>query len=889
MTGNEIRRKFIKYFKDKGHAVIDSSPLVPHGDPTLLFTNAGMVQFKRVFMGEEKRDYVRAVTSQRCVRAGGKHNDLENVGYTTRHHTFFEMLGNFSFGDYFKQEAIQFAWEFLTDVMGLPKEKLWVSVFEEDDEAFSLWEKMDGLPDGRIVRLGEKDNFWAMGDTGPCGPCSEILFDQGPEIGCRRPECKAGCDCDRYLELWNLVFMQFYRDESGKMTPLPRPSIDTGMGLERIAAVVQGKNSNFDCDLFTPIIDKIGRIAAKPYGNNDQLDTAFRVIADHSRATAFLVADGVLPSNEGRGYVLRRVIRRAVRYGRTLGLFRPFMSDVAAEVINRMKDAWPHLEGVGKLLDKVVRNEEERFIETIDNGLAMLTKEIGRVKAASGDLSDNSGRIAGDFIFKLYDTYGFPVDIVRDMALEAGLTIDEPGFNSAMEVQREQSRKSWKGAGPDEMSSGVQALIQAGEKTTFKGYAGLALCSTVSGIINDSGESITVCNQNDHVMIACPETVFYAESGGQIGDKGEIKSSSGRAVVEDAVSAAGGLVLHRAVVSQGSISCGDDVELIVAEPHRKSIERNHTGTHLLQAALRSVLGEHVKQSGSLVGPDRLRFDFTHFSPLSTDEIRRIENIINKKILENIPVETELLGREEAIKGGATALFGEKYDKSVRVVSLGSYSRELCGGTHVRNSGEIGLLKILNETGIAAGIRRIEAITGQSAFSRFQNTVNTLYGLADTLKISPDDIVPRIEKLLARQKELEKEVHRLTARLSLADLDQMIEKGREVEGIKVVTSRVLLDSPRTLREMGDRVRDKLGAGIAVLGGEFQGKVALLAIVGKDLTKRFHAGNIVKEVAAKVGGRGGGRPDMAQAGGTMVDKLPEALDSVPEIIARQATKI
>ncbi len=889
MTGNEIRRKFIKYFKDKGHAVIDSSPLVPHGDPTLLFTNAGMVQFKRVFMGEEKRDYVRAVTSQRCVRAGGKHNDLENVGYTTRHHTFFEMLGNFSFGDYFKQEAIQFAWEFLTDVMGLPKEKLWVSVFEEDDEAFSLWEKMDGLPDGRIVRLGEKDNFWAMGDTGPCGPCSEILFDQGPEIGCRRPECKAGCDCDRYLELWNLVFMQFYRDESGKMTPLPRPSIDTGMGLERIAAVVQGKNSNFDCDLFTPIIDKIGRIAAKPYGNNDQLDTAFRVIADHSRATAFLVADGVLPSNEGRGYVLRRVIRRAVRYGRTLGLFRPFMSDVAAEVINRMKDAWPHLEDVGKLLDKVVRNEEERFIETIDNGLAMLTKEIGRVKAASGDLSDNSGRIAGDFIFKLYDTYGFPVDIVRDMALEAGLTIDEPGFNSAMEVQREQSRKSWKGAGPDEMSSGVQALIQAGEKTTFKGYAGLALCSTVSGIINDSGESITVCNQNDHVMIACPETVFYAESGGQIGDKGEIKSSSGRAVVEDAVSAAGGLVLHRAVVSQGSISCGDDVELIVAEPHRKSIERNHTGTHLLQAALRSVLGEHVKQSGSLVGPDRLRFDFTHFSPLSTDEIRRIENIINKKILENIPVETELLGREEAIKGGATALFGEKYDKSVRVVSLGSYSRELCGGTHVRNSGEIGLLKILNETGIAAGIRRIEAITGQSAFSRFQNTVNTLYGLADTLKISPDDIVPRIEKLLARQKELEKEVHRLTARLSLADLDQMIEKGREVEGIKVVTSRVLLDSPRTLREMGDRVRDKLGAGIAVLGGEFQGKVALLAIVGKDLTKRFHAGNIVKEVAAKVGGRGGGRPDMAQAGGTMVDKLPEALDSVPEIIARQATKI
>ncbi|MCK5323007.1 MAG: alanine--tRNA ligase, partial [Desulfobulbaceae bacterium] len=732
-------------------------------------------------------------------------------------------------------------------------------------------------------------NFWAMGDTGPCGPCSEILIDQGPEVGCRRPECKAGCDCDRYLELWNLVFMQFYRDESGEMTLLPKPSIDTGMGLERIAGVVQGVYSNYDSDLFAPIIERIGRIAGKSYGDDDRLDTAFRVIADHSRATAFLVADGVLSSNEGRGYVLRRVIRRAVRYGRTLGLFRPFMSDVAAEVINRMKEAWPHLEDVGKLLDKVVRNEEERFIETIDNGLAMLTKEIGRVKAASGDLSDNSGRIAGDFIFKLYDTYGFPVDIVRDMAMEAGLTIDEPGFNSAMEAQREQSRKSWKGAGLDEMSSGVQALVRAGEKTTFKGYSGLALCSTVSGIINDSGESITVCNQNDHVMIACHETVFYAESGGQIGDRGEIKTSSGRAVVQDTVSAAGGLVLHRAVVSQGSISCGDDVELVVAEPHRKSIERNHTGTHLLQAALRSVLGEHVKQSGSLVGPDRLRFDFTHFSPLSTEEIRRIENMINKKILENIPVETELLGREEAIKGGATALFGEKYDESVRVVSLGSYSRELCGGTHVRNSGEIGLLKILNETGIAAGIRRIEAITGQAAFVRFQNTVDALFGLSDMLKISQDDIGPKIEKLLSRQKELEKEVQRLTARLSLVDIDQEIEKGREVEGVKVVIRQVPLDSPKTLREVGDRVRDRIGTGIVVLGGEFNGKVALLAIVSKDLTKRFHAGNIVKEVAAKVGGRGGGRPDMAQAGGTMVDKLPEALDSVAGIIARQAKKI
>lgn len=888
MTGNEIRRKFLNYFKEKGHAVVDSSPLVPHDDPTLLFTNAGMVQFKRLFMGEEKRDYVSAATSQRCVRAGGKHNDLENVGYTARHHTFFEMLGNFSFGDYFKEDAIKFAWDFLTDVMGLPKEKLWVSVFEEDDEAFSLWEKMDGLSEGRIVRLGEKDNFWAMGDTGPCGPCSEILIDQGPEVGCRRPECKAGCDCDRYLELWNLVFMQFYRDESGEMTLLPKPSIDTGMGLERIAGVVQGVYSNYDSDLFAPIIERIGRIAGKSYGDDDRLDTAFRVIADHSRATAFLVADGVLPSNEGRGYVLRRVIRRAVRYGRTLGMFNPFMSGVAAEVVNRMKGAWPHLEDVDKLLDKVVRNEEERFIETIDNGLAMLIEEIGRVKAAADDFSDNSDRIPGDFIFRLYDTYGFPVDIVRDMALEAGLTIDEPGFNSAMERQREQSRKSWKGAGLSEMSAGVQALVRAGEKTTFKGYGSLAVHSTISGIVNDSGESATVCDQGDRVMIACPETVFYAESGGQIGDKGEIKSPSGRVVVEGAVSVGNGLVLHKALVVQGSISRGDEVEVVVAGSHRKSIECNHTGTHLLQAALRSVLGEHVKQSGSLVEPDRLRFDFTHFSPLSTDEIRQVENMVNKKIRENIPVATELLDREEAIKGGATALFGEKYDESVRVVSIGSYSRELCGGTHVQGLGQIGLLKIVSESGIAAGIRRIEAITGQAAFARFQNTVDALLSLSDILKISPNDVGPRIEKLLARQKELEKEVQRLTARLSLADLDQEIEKGGEVEGVKVVIRQVPLDSPKTLREVGDRVRDRIGTGITVLGGEFDGKVALLAIVSKDLTKRFHAGNIVKEVAAIVGGRGGGRPDMAQAGGSMVDKLPEALDSVAGIIARQAAK-
>ncbi|MCD6389729.1 MAG: alanine--tRNA ligase, partial [Desulfobulbaceae bacterium] len=821
MTGKEIRKKFLDYFADRGHTVVESSALVPKDDPTLLFTNAGMVQFKRVFTGEEKRKYVRATTSQRCVRAGGKHNDLENVGYTARHHTFFEMLGNFSFGDYFKEDAIHYGWEFLTKVIGLPTEKMWISVFEDDDEAYAIWEKIEDVPEGRIVRLGEKDNFWAMGDTGPCGPCSEIHIDQGPEVGCGRADCKVGCDCDRYLELWNLVFMQFERSEDGKLTPLPRPSIDTGMGLERIAAVVQGVHSNYDSDLFTGLINKIAEISKISYGEDSRRDTAMKVIADHSRATAFLVADGVLPANEGRGYVLRRIMRRAIRFGRFLGLTRPFMSAVTAEVIAEMAQAYPHLLDARELLNKVVHHEEERFLETLDHGLVMLEEEIDRMKTAGEAV------IGGEFIFKLYDTYGFPVDIVRDIGLDGNMEIDEDGFNRAMAEQREQSRKSWKGSGLAEKTKGMQELLSREEKTDFVGYERWQASSTIKEILSQAGELVTEATGGDRISIVCGETPFYAESGGQVGDQGEIVASGGRARVLDTVSIANGLVLHQAKVVEGRLIRGAKVELKVGESRRRSIAANHTATHLLQAALKEVLGEHVKQSGSLVTPDRLRFDFTHFSPLTYKEIRAVEKRVNEEIRANSPLQTTLLGRDEAIQAGATALFGEKYGETVRMVSLADFSRELCGGTHVAASGEIGLMKITTETGIAAGIRRIEAVTGAGALELFQKEDAVLANVAELLRSTPAETVDRIKNLQARQKEMEKEISLLNARLSLSSLDEMINSGTMVEDVKVVAGRITLDSPKTMREVGDRVRDRLGSGVAVLGGVLNDKVSLLA--------------------------------------------------------------
>jgi alanyl-tRNA synthetase len=879
MTGNEIREKFLTFFKKNNHAIIEDSSLIPQDDPTLLFTNAGMVQFKRVFMGEEKREYTRAATCQRCVRAGGKHNDLENVGHTARHHTFFEMLGNFSFGDYFKEEAIQMAWEFLTVDLGLPKEKLWISVFEDDDEAFSLWEKIEDLPKGRIVRLGEADNFWSMGDTGPCGPCSEIHIDQGPEVGCGSPDCKMGCDCDRYLELWNLVFMQFYRDETGKMTPLPKPSIDTGMGLERVAAVVQGKQTNYDSDLFTPIISSIATLCSKPYGEDKRTDTAMKVIADHCRATAFLVADGMLPSNEGRGYVLRRIMRRAVRFGRSLGLERPFLAEITAEVVKNMQQAFPHLSEAAGLLAKVVHNEEERFRETLDNGLVMLNTEIKRLQ------KEGSASVPGDFIFKLYDTYGFPVDIVRDVALEQELTIDEPGFTRAMEEQRTQSKKSWKGGSLAVMSAGVKKLVNEGHKTVFVGYKSHRENSIIKGLLDHAGETVFKATQGESVSIFCPETPFYAEAGGQIGDQGEINGPNGKAKVVDTVVVADGIILHEAEIIEGDLSIDDQVELKVMEGRRQRIASNHSATHILHAAMKSVLGDHVKQSGSLVTPKRLRFDFTHFSPISRKELVRIEKLANEEIRANSPLNTVMLEKEEAIQSGAVALFGEKYGDKVRVVSIGNFSKELCGGTHVRATGEIGLLKITAETSIAAGVRRIEAVTGPEAINIFQSREMQLAELATLLKVPAENLGAKIEKLLSAQKELEKEVSRLTAKLTLGDIDGIINNAKMVGDIRVVVSRVVLDSPKTLREMGDKIRDKLGSGIVVLGGEYQGKAALLAMVTKDLTGTYKAGNIIKEVSALVGGSGGGRPDMAQAGGPNPDKLNDALRAVFDIVLNQ----
>ncbi len=877
MTGNEVRRRFLEYFKHKGHRIQESSSLVPHDDPTLLFTNAGMVQFKRVFIGEEQRDFSRAVTCQRCVRAGGKHNDLENVGYTARHHTFFEMLGNFSFGDYFKKEAIAYGWEFLTKELGLPAEKMWVSVFEDDDEAFELWEQIDDLPEGRIVRLGEADNFWAMGDTGPCGPCSEIHIDLGEEVGCDRPDCAVGCDCDRFLELWNLVFMQFNRDENGVMTKLPKPSIDTGMGLERVAAVLQGKFNNFDSDLFEPIIKHISTLCQKEYGAETATDVSLRVIADHARATTFLVADGVLPSNEGRGYVLRRIMRRAIRFGRALGLTGLFFGSVSAKVLESMKDAYPHLADSQELLKKVTDNEETRFGETLDHGLAMLAGEIDSLCQAQGD----KACIEGSFIFKLYDTFGFPIDIVRDVANEKNVSLDEAGFEKAMTKQREQSRRSWKGEDVEHLEAGVITLLEQGKQAEFTGYLTKEQESVIEALIDAEGNLIQSATQGQKVRLYCPATPFYAEGGGQAGDTGEISSPDGKLKVKNTRQISG-MILHEGTVLAGSLNVGASVNLAVSDQSRTATTQNHTATHLLQASMRQILGDHVKQAGSLVNKDRFRFDFTHFSPLTATEIKAIEKLVNQKICQNTPVNSAVLAREEAINQGATALFGEKYGDEVRVVTIDDFSKELCGGTHVTATGDIGFFKIISETGIAAGVRRVEAVSGSKAVSWVQDLVAQSDEVTEVLSGPLNSAAEKIKALLKKQRELEQEVTSLTAQLALTDLDTLLNKRVDVEGIQVIAHEVFLDSPKTLREIGDKVRDKMASGVAVIGGQFGGKAALLALVSKDLTAKIKAGALVSATAKIVGGKGGGRPDMAQAGGPMADKLPEAIAAVPELV-------
>ncbi|RLC11522.1 MAG: alanine--tRNA ligase, partial [Deltaproteobacteria bacterium] len=754
MTGNEVRRKYLEYFQKHHHKIVRSSSLVPQDDPTLLFTNAGMVQFKRAFLGEEKRGYVRATTSQKCVRAGGKHNDLENVGYTARHHTFFEMLGNFSFGDYFKEKAIEFAWDLLTNGYGLPGEKLYASVYLDDDEAYDLWHQRIGIPEERVVRFGEEDNFWSMGDTGPCGPCSELLLDRGESYGCGRPDCRVGCECDRYLEIWNLVFMQFNRDASGKMTPLPKPSIDTGLGLERMVTLLQDVPTNYETDLLLPIIEKVEDLSEKKMGESAEDDVAMKVIADHSRAAAFLIGDGVLPSNVFRGYVLRRIMRRAIRYGRKLGLDKPFLDVTASVVFDIMKDAYPDLMASKAFITNVIHNEETRFSETLDFGLNLLNDTLSDLRAKGTDC------VPGSVIFKLYDTYGFPVDIVRDVVRDEKMALDMDGFESAMEAQREKSRSV---TAFSELGDAYRELSAKGVNVEFLGYDQNTLDATILVLVSD-GKEVASIEEGMEVELVTGKTPFYGESGGQAGDIGTITASdndhSFLMEVTNTIKDPTGLIIHRGRVLSGKIQRGEEVTLTVDMGKRNATASNHTATHILHHALRKVLGDHVKQAGSLVAPDRFRFDFTHFSQVGPDLLDEIESIVNKRIRDNVAVQTQEMDAEDAFKSGATALFEEKYGDRVRVVSLADFSKELCGGTHTKQTGNIGLFKIVSESSIASGVRRIEALTGEAALNHLQKTVHAVQEAAGILRVKPDAVPKRIQKLLEQLKNNEKDINQL---------------------------------------------------------------------------------------------------------------------------------
>jgi alanyl-tRNA synthetase len=872
MTGNEARRTFLDYFQRHGHQVVRSSSLVPHDDPTLLFINAGMVQFKRVFLGEDRREYVRAATSQKCVRAGGKHNDLENVGYTARHHTFFEMLGNFSFGDYFKERAIEFAWDLLTNGYRLPADKLWASIYLDDEEAYELWRRVVGLPDSRIVRFGEKDNFWSMGDTGPCGPCSEIIIDRGESYGCGRPECAVGCECDRYLEIWNLVFMQFNRDAGGAMTRLPKPSIDTGMGLERIASVVQNTNTNFDTDLIRPIIAKTEEMTGIRFGASQASDVAMKVIADHSRAAVFLIGDGILPSNEGRGYVLRRIMRRAIRYGRNIGLTRPFLHDTARVVFDVMQPAYPELGEAAAFITNVIQNEEVRFFNTLDTGLKLLNETLRDLKARGQTV------VPGTVIFKLYDTFGFPADIVRDVVRDERMTLDMEGFDREMEGQRAKSRTVTTFA---RISDAYRSLSAGGFKPDFVGYDLLTAESQIVLLVANDQEAASAEAGVD-VDVVTGRTPFYAESGGQVGDTGRIIGPQGEMNVAATLKDPTGLIIHKGRIRSGRLSKSDTVTLVVDAAAREATALNHTATHILHAALRSVLGDHVKQAGSLVAPDRLRFDFTHFSQVDPETLERIEDRVNQRIRANVPTRTEEMAAEEAFKTGAMALFEEKYGDRVRVISLEDFSKELCGGTHTARTGNIGFFKIISESSVAAGVRRIEAVTGPAAVEAVQATVRTVQEAAQLLKEKPEALTPRIAKVMSDMKILEREIEQLKGRLSAASVADADVDVQTIDGIRVLVKKVEADSPAALRGLLDRFKDKLRSGVVVLASVSDGKVMLIAGVTQDLTKRFHAGNLIKQVSAVVGGSGGGRPDMAQAGGSQPENLDAALAKALEVI-------
>lgn len=861
----EIRQAFLDFFHSKGHQVVASSSLVPHNDPTLLFTNAGMNQFKDVFLGLDKRNYSRATTSQRCVRAGGKHNDLENVGYTARHHTFFEMLGNFSFGDYFKHDAIQFAWELLTSEkwFALPKERLWVAVYESDDEAYEIWEKEVGIPRERIIRIGDNkgapyasDNFWQMGDTGPCGPCTEIFYDHGDHIWGGPPGSPEE-DGDRYIEIWNIVFMQFNRQADGTMEPLPKPSVDTGMGLERIAAVLQHVNSNYDIDLFRTLIQAVAKVT----GATDLSNKSLRVIADHIRSCAFLIADGVMPSNENRGYVLRRIIRRAVRHGNMLGAKETFFYKLVGPLIDVMGSAGEDLKRQQAQVEQVLKTEEEQFARTLERGLALLDEELAKL---SGDTLD------GETAFRLYDTYGFPVDLTADVCRERNIKVDEAGFEAAMEEQRRRAREA-SGFGAD-----YNAMIRVDSASEFKGYDHLELNGKVTALFVD-GKAVDAINAGQEAVVVLDQTPFYAESGGQVGDKGELKGANFSFAVED-TQKYGQAIGHIGKLAAGSLKVGDAVQADVDEARRARIRLNHSATHLMHAALRQVLGTHVSQKGSLVNDKVLRFDFSHNEAMKPEEIRAVEDLVNTQIRRNLPIETNIMDLEAAKAKGAMALFGEKYDERVRVLSMGDFSTELCGGTHASRTGDIGLFRIISESGTAAGVRRIEAVTGEGAIATVHADSDRLSEVAHLLKGDSNNLADKVRSVLERTRQLEKELQQLKEQAAAQESANLSSKAIDVNGVKLLVSELSGVEPKMLRTMVDDLKNQLGSTIIVLATVVEGKVSLIAGVSKDVTDRVKAGELIGMVAQQVGGKGGGRPDMAQAGGTDAAALPAALASV-----------
>ena len=870
----EIRETFLSYFESKGHQRVASGPLIPEDDPTLLFTNAGMNQFKDVFLGRDQRDYKRATSSQKCMRVSGKHNDLETVGRTARHHTFFEMLGNFSFADYFKKEAIEYAWDLCTSVYGLSVDRLFITVFREDEEALSIWRDLIGIPQERLLKMGEEDNYWSMGDTGPCGPCSELHYDLGTSpLG--HADCTVDCDCGRFVEIWNLVFMQYNRDASGAVTPLPSPSIDTGMGLERIACVLQGVQSNYQTDLFRPLIEEACRLTGVTYGEDEKKDVSLRILADHSRASAFVLSDGVIPGNEGRGYVLRKVLRRAIRHGRMLGMEKPFIYTLTSLVAEMMKDPYPELARSRDYCAKIVKHEEEKFDTTLSHGIQLLDE----ITAAT--LKRNNQTLPGKELFRLHDTYGFPLDLARDIAAERGLQVDEDGFKAEMEKQRQRARASWKGE-EREVKPIYQTLDEQALETQFTGYTEISDITSQVLTMVQGEEVVEEASENQTAEVILDRSPFYAEAGGQVADTGRLENDRLQASLEDVFTPLKGLRVHRIKIGRGQLRKGDLVHCTVSAGERYSTARNHTATHLLHASLREVLGEHVKQSGSLVAPERLRFDFTHYRAVSHRELRDIEELVNRKIRDNTEIQTDVRDLDQAIQEGAMALFGEKYQRRVRVVKVPGFSMELCGGTHVRRTGDIALFKIVQESSISAGVRRVEAISGEMALNRFLDDDSFIASLGDELHVPRTELPSAVEKMAQELRDARRQIEGLRLKIAQQDSGDVLDAAREVKGIPVLSERVENLDRKALRQLADRFRRQLKTGIVVLGTPSDGKVSLVAMVTPDLTDRIKASDLIQKIAVLVKGGGGGKADMAEAGGKDPSRLSEALEQTYRLV-------